>query len=98
MAISTGKMADLIALYCRGVDPLLAENHELIRDIMNLKLKEVAGSTGALETSATISSVSGQKEYQLPADNVHVKYVYYDDFEAHKITHKQALELLQANS
>jgi len=89
-------MADLIKLYCKGVDPQISDNHELIRDIMNLKFKELASKTGALETSATISSVASQKEYQLPADNVHVKYVYYDDYEATKITHKQALELLQA--
>ena len=97
-ALSIGRMVDLIELMCRGVDPSLSSNHELVRDIINLKLKDFAQRTGALETSATISSIASQKEYELPADKLHVKFVYYDDSEAKKITHKTALEMKQAST
>lgn len=93
MSLNVGRFIDLIELYCRGVNPELAKNKELIRDIMNIKLREFAHRTGILETKATISSVADQEEYELPADCLHVKDVIYDDHRAYKINHKQVKDL-----
>ena len=93
MSLSIGRAVDLIELYCKGVDPLLSRNHELVRQILNMKLREFADRTGILETKATISSVASQQEYQLPADCLHITNVIYDDYKAGKIIRKQVEEL-----
>jgi len=93
MSISIGKALDLVELLCKNVDPALSSNHELFRDILNMKLREFAADTGILETKATISSVADQQEYQLPSDKIHVKLVYFDDYKADKITFEQVAEL-----
>ena len=94
MAISIGRASNLIELYCQGVDPLYSRNHELIRDLINMKMREFANRTGILETSATISSVADQQEYELPADKLHITKVLYDDYLAKKITFGQ-VEILK---
>ncbi len=91
--MNIGRLSNLIELYCKGVDPELTGNHELIRDLINLKMKDFAHKTGILESSATISSVASQQEYELPADNLHIKNVFYDDYKARKITFLQSKEL-----
>ena len=93
MSMSIGDAVHTIELMCKGVDPVLSSNHELIREIMNKKMAEFAARTGVLETSATIASVADQQEYELPADKVHVKKVVFDDYKAHKITFDQVEEL-----
>jgi len=91
--MNVGRLTNLIELYCRGVDPLLSANHELVRDIMNMKLKEFAARTGIIESKSSITSVANQQEYELPADKTHVKYVFYDDYKAKKINFIQSKEL-----
>lgn len=93
MSLNIGKAVDLIELMCKNVDPLLSRNHELVRQLINMKLREFADETGILETSATISSVADQQEYQLPADCLHVSKVKYDDYKIGKILFSQVEEM-----
>ena len=96
--MNAGDAVRLIELYARGADPKLTGNHELVRQLLNEKLKDFAQKTGSWESSATISSVSGQQEYELPADKVHVSYVEYDSYEAHKITFQDSKSLKEQSS
>lgn len=91
--MNIGRARGLIELLCQNVDPLYSRNPELVRDLLNIKLREFADRTGILESSATISSISGTQEYELPADCLHVKDVIYDGYRANKITHRQVREL-----
>jgi len=93
MSISVGRATNLIELWCKGVDPQLSGNHELIREIMNMKLRDFAHKTAVIESKATISSVASQTEYELPVDADHIKHVFYDDYEAEKITFLESKEL-----
>ena len=93
MSLNIGAAVDLIELMCKGVDPKLSGNHELVRQLMNMKLREFADRTGVLETQSTATSVADQQEYELPADKIHVKKVVFDDYKAHKITFDQVEEL-----
>jgi len=93
MSMSVGKAVDTIELMVRNVDPNLSSNPELIREILNNKLKEFAQRTGILETKATISSVADQQEYELPADCLHVSKVVFDDYKAYKIRFAQIEEM-----
>jgi len=96
--MNAGTAARLIELYASGADPKLTGNHELVRELLNQKLKEFAARTGAFETKASISSVANQQEYELPADKIHVKMVKYDSYKAYKITYVQSVELAELTS
>jgi len=93
MALNVGKARNLVELFCQNVDPTYSSNPELIRDLLNIKLREFCDRTGILESKATISSVASTSEYELPIDCLHVKDVIYDDYRARKITHRQVKEL-----
>ena len=93
MAMSIGRAVDAIELMCKGVDPMLASNHEFVREILNKKLAEFANRTGVLSSKATIDSVADQQEYELPSDCLHVSKVVFDDYKAHKITFAQIEEM-----
>jgi hypothetical protein len=93
MALNVGEAVDLIELLCKGVDPLLAGNHELVRKIMDMKLKEFAHRTGILETKSTRTSVADQQEYELPSDSLHVSKVVFDDYKCVKISFSQVEEM-----
>ena len=68
-------------------------NPVLFRELLNVKAREFCDKTGVLESKASISSVASTSEYQLPEDCLHVKDVVYDDYRAHKITHRAVKEL-----
>lgn len=85
MATSVGRLCDLIEIYARNVDPKLSGNKELIRKIINMKLKEFSNRTGLLSSSATRLSIADQTEYELPEDCLHVTDVIFDDYRAYKI-------------
>jgi hypothetical protein len=93
MAMSVENAVASIELICRGVDPELSSNPELIREILNKKLAEFAHKTGILESKATIASVADQQEYELPADCLHVSKVVFDDYKAVKISFSQVEEM-----
>jgi len=93
MSLNVGVAVDLIEKMCSGVDPKLSGNHELVRQLINMKLREFADQTGILETKATISSVADQQEYELPADCLHVSKVLYDDYKCDKINFDQVEDL-----
>lgn len=94
MSLNVGRAIDLIEYFCKNVDPEITSNHELVRQILNMKLRDFADRTGILETKSTISSVADQQEYELPADCLHISKVVYDDYKAAKITFDQIEELL----
>lgn len=93
MALNIGKARSMIELMAQGVDKLYSQNPQLVRDLINLKLREFCDRTGILESKATISSVNGTSEYELPIDCLHVREVHFDEYRANKITHDQVIEL-----
>jgi hypothetical protein len=91
--LNVGKACDLIELLCQNVDPKFSGNKELIRDLLNIKLREFCDRTGIIESKSSISSVASTQEYELPTDCLHVTQVIYDDYKARKISHAQVKEL-----
>lgn len=93
MSTSIGRAVDLIELMCSNVNPALSENHELVRKLINMKLKEFAAKTGILESRSTITTVANQQEYELPEDSLNITLVDFDGKECQKIIFNQVNEL-----
>jgi len=93
MALNTGTLLDMVELYVgkggasRGKIPRKA-----LREILNQKVKEFAARTAVASSMITRTTVSGQQEYELGADVLHITKVNYDGSRAHKITFAQVEE------
>lgn len=94
MALTIGKICDLIELYVgkAGVDKDVL-TRKLIREVINMRLKDFTDDSAVIEQSATFSTTSGTREYQLGADKTHVKEVWFDGYKADKSTFDQLIEL-----
>ncbi|MBU2249872.1 MAG: hypothetical protein KKD77_24210, partial [Gammaproteobacteria bacterium] len=94
MSLNVGKVCDLMELYAgqAGVakDRL---NRVLLREIINIKLRDFCRRTGILSSKWTISSVASQQEYQLPSDCIHVTKCNFDSYEAFKTMFEEVDEM-----
>jgi hypothetical protein len=92
--LNVGRISDLIELYALSAGVAKDRiNPVLIREIINLKLREFLSETSVLESSSTIDSVADQQEYELPEDCLNVKHVKVDGYRAYKINHNQVDEI-----
>ena len=92
--LNVGRITDMIELYALQAGAVKNRlNPVLIREIINLKLREFLSQTTVLESSSTIDSVADQQEYELPEDCINVKHVKVDGYRAYKINHNQVDEI-----
>ena len=93
--INVGKIVNLVQFYA-GRAGVLPENTtippHIIKAVIDLKLKEFAFLTGVASSSAEINTVSGQKEYELPADHLHIRAVKLDGEKVVKVAVKAVLD------
>lgn len=87
MALDSGDAIDLVQLYV-GQAGVSNEslNPVLLREMLNIKLREFIRETGILTSKWTLTSVASQMEYQLPAGCYSVTKCNFDSYEAHKTT------------
>lgn len=94
MAFNTGTIADLMELYAgqAGVNRDKIPR-KLLRQIINLKLKEFARRSGVLSSKNTIVSIANKQEYEMTPDVIHVTKVNFDGSIAHKIRFEEVDEI-----
>ena len=74
MAINVGKLEDLIKSYAFGADKQLL-NITLIRELINVRLRELSAQVGTKEMIITQDSVADTQEYELPENVIHIQEV-----------------------
>ena len=87
MALDVGKIHDIVELYVgdkSGGSGRL--NRVLVREVINIKLREFIRNTGILTSKWTVASTANQMEYQLPSGCYSVTKCNFDGYEAHKTT------------
>lgn len=94
MSLNVGKVHDLVELYVgkAGADSTQRVNPVLVRELINVKLRDFVARSGCLESTWTINSVASTQEYELPTTTLHVREVVYDDYRAYKLIHEQVNE------
>ena len=94
MPLNVDRLSNLMELYAgkAGVTKDRIKP-ELIREIINLKMRDFASRTHVLESKSTVSSVADQQEYELPSDAVHIKECHVDGYRATKIIYEQEAEI-----
>jgi hypothetical protein len=94
MSLNVSKVHDLVELYAgkAGSDSTERVNPTLLREIINIKLRDFCAKTHCLEGSWTIDSVADQQEYELSDNVLDVRECHFDGYRAYKITHMQVAE------
>lgn len=93
---NVGQICDMVEMLCgQGGVNRSKIPRRLLWDILNLKSKEFSRRTGAVDATATITTVANQALYEKPDGMLHIREVHVDNTLAYKITREDVIRLQQ---